>query len=166
MYHKNFVLLNKLIKVELPLWKIWKADISSDSPSSQLIIAEHSKCQLSISFILVIWLLSTCLIKLNFHVSLSHRHSTTFSQETRNLSSVSYTLSSVSYTGRQQFYDRCFWWLGKQWLFNILVVSCLLQSWPLAFKCHKAMVRYIVIYNFFTSFVWQDFCESAPTVLR
>ena len=50
----NLVLSNELIKVELPPWKIKKADVSSVSPSS------------------------------NFCFDLSHRHSTTVSLETRN----------------------------------------------------------------------------------
>ena len=35
--NKNLVLSNELIKVELPPWKIYKADVSSVSPSSQRI---------------------------------------------------------------------------------------------------------------------------------
>ena len=34
---ENLVLSNELIKVELPLWKIWKADVSRVSPSSEQI---------------------------------------------------------------------------------------------------------------------------------
>ena len=33
--NKNLVLSNELIKVKLPPWKIWKADVSSVSPSSE-----------------------------------------------------------------------------------------------------------------------------------
>ena len=36
-WNKNWVLSNDLIKVELPPWKIWKADFSSVSPSSERI---------------------------------------------------------------------------------------------------------------------------------
>ena len=35
MRYENWVLLNELIKVELPPWKNWKADVSSVSPSSE-----------------------------------------------------------------------------------------------------------------------------------
>ena len=42
-----------------------------------------SKCRLSKSFMVVIRLFSTHLLKPNFHVSSSHRHSTTVSLETR-----------------------------------------------------------------------------------
>ena len=35
--NKNLVLSNELIKVNLPPWKIWKADVSSVSPSSERI---------------------------------------------------------------------------------------------------------------------------------
>ena len=45
----------------------------------------RSKSQLSKSFTVLIQPLSTCFIKPNFYVSLSHRHSSTFSLETRNL---------------------------------------------------------------------------------
>ena len=75
VHNKNLVLSNELIKVELPLWKIWKADVSSVSPSSEL----RSK-----SFTVVIQPLSTRLIKPNFCFDLSHRRSTTVSLETRN----------------------------------------------------------------------------------
>ena len=37
IYYKNLVLSNELIKVELPPWKIWKADVSSVSPLSERI---------------------------------------------------------------------------------------------------------------------------------
>ena len=37
MKHENLVLSNELIKVELPLRKIWKTDFSSISPQSDLI---------------------------------------------------------------------------------------------------------------------------------
>ena len=63
---------------ELKPWKIKKADVSSVSPSSE----HHSK-----SFTMVIQLLSTRLTRPNFYIHLSHRHSTTVSLETRNLSS-------------------------------------------------------------------------------
>ena len=33
MKRENLVSSNELIKVELPPWKIWKADVSSGSPS-------------------------------------------------------------------------------------------------------------------------------------
>ena len=36
-WNKNLVLSNELIKVKLPPWKIWKADVSSVSPSSERI---------------------------------------------------------------------------------------------------------------------------------
>ena len=32
---ENLVLLNELVKVKLPPWKIWKADASSVNPSSE-----------------------------------------------------------------------------------------------------------------------------------
>ena len=35
MKHENLVLSNELIKVELLPWKIWKADVSRVSPSSE-----------------------------------------------------------------------------------------------------------------------------------
>jgi len=35
--HENLVLSRELVKVELPPWKIWKADLSSVSPSSDRI---------------------------------------------------------------------------------------------------------------------------------
>ena len=35
VFYENLVLSNELIKVELPPWKIWKADVSSVSPSSE-----------------------------------------------------------------------------------------------------------------------------------
>ena len=37
MIHENLVLSNKLIKAELPPWKIWKADVSSVSSSLERI---------------------------------------------------------------------------------------------------------------------------------
>ena len=41
--HENLVLSNELIKVELPLRKIWKKDFSSISPQSELIIINVSE---------------------------------------------------------------------------------------------------------------------------
>ena len=73
------ILINETIKIELQLWKIWEADVSSISPTSQR-IAEAFRI-----FHGVIRPLSTLLIKPNFHVSLSHRRSATFSLESSNL---------------------------------------------------------------------------------
>ena len=68
--YENLVLSNELIKVELLPWKIWKADVSSVSPSSGRIdlglTLEASAFQI-------------------FHDDLSHRLSTTGSLETRIL---------------------------------------------------------------------------------
>ena len=59
---------NELIKVKIPPSRIWKADVSSVSLSLERIST-----------------LSTCLMWPNFHVSLSHRRSTTFYLQPRNL---------------------------------------------------------------------------------
>ena len=71
-------LSNELIKVELPPWKIWKADFLSVSPSSfALTKGEHSKRQLSKSFTVVIRPLLTRLMKPNscFTLSPTQHHS-------------------------------------------------------------------------------------------
>ena len=67
MKHENLVLSKKLIKVELPPSKIWKADVSSISPFS-LMKGKRLRHHLSESFMVVIQLLSTHLIKTNFHI--------------------------------------------------------------------------------------------------
>ena len=61
-------------KVELPMCKIWKADISIRSAEGLRLEMLPFK-----SFTAVIPPLSTRLMKPNFHVSLSHRRSTTVS---------------------------------------------------------------------------------------
>ena len=38
MKHENLVLSNELIRVKLLPWKIWKADVSSVSPSSERMV--------------------------------------------------------------------------------------------------------------------------------
>ena len=86
----HLVLSNDLIKVKLPLRKIWKADVSSISTSSEpKKRGEHLKCQLSKSFTVVIQPLSTPLIKPNFHVSIPHWCSTRVSLETRHWETLS-----------------------------------------------------------------------------
>ena len=82
-------LSNELTKVELLQSKIWKAGIFKINPSSQLQLALTKgyslKHQLSKSFTLIVWPLSTGLIKPNFHASLCHQCSATISLKTRNL---------------------------------------------------------------------------------
>ena len=65
-WNESLVLSNELIKVELPLWKIWKADVSSVSPLSKWKMKGWRwKRQLSKSFTVVIRPLSSRLIKAN-----------------------------------------------------------------------------------------------------
>ena len=44
-WNKNLVLLNELIKVEFPLWKIWRAGVSNVSPSSSELTLQTSAFQ-------------------------------------------------------------------------------------------------------------------------
>ena len=75
---KNWVLSNELIKVELPPWKIWKADVIR---SDEGLTLETSAFQIfhggNSTFI-------NSFDKTQFCFDLSHRRSTTVSLETRN----------------------------------------------------------------------------------
>lgn len=69
LVRENLVLSDDLIKVEFPPWKIWKAGVSSVSPSSKRATKGwRSKRYFSKPFTVVIWPIWNRLIKPNFHV--------------------------------------------------------------------------------------------------
>ena len=104
-WHTNFKVTLKIGFIKRAgkgrkIWKLWKADVSSVSPSSErknenfaLTKSWRSKRELSDSFTVVIRPLSTRLLKPYFHGSLSRRD-TTVSLETRNLLSWQWTHNS------------------------------------------------------------------------